>query len=194
MTQIENPPRSSPQPPHTPLACAREEVAPHAERVDEVAGDEGATEGALTWTVEGGFNVYEPPTWHRELFSGAGVDADNWGLRAMRLVGPVQFSWEAKVYGYQHAEVTVWSVRGGGGVFVEIRQSGDIVEWVHVPLRADWLPFLKEYILPFIQAFSQVATSDALDRLSAAFIAKSRHGEGTHIDELEGFSRHDKKR
>ena len=87
-------------------------------------------------------------------------------------------------------EVRFWpSV--GVGMFVLIDTEADIVEQVLVPNPTDWLPFLTQHITPLIAAAAQAASSYHQRKLTRAFIAWARHGEGKHIERETGLSEFD---
>jgi len=74
------------------------------------------------------------------------------------------------------------------GTFVLIDTEAGIIEQVLVPNPADWLPFLTQHITPLISAAAQAASSAQQRKLTRAFIAWARHGEGRHIERETGHS------
>lgn len=75
-----------------------------------------------------------------------------------------------------------------GGIYVEVA-LGFAEAWAAVvPSRTDVPGFMKEYLLPWLQAFETAEQTWQLTRAANAFISYSRHGQGEHIDEIEGTS------
>jgi len=87
-------------------------------------------------------------------------------------------------------EVRFWpSTRYGN--FVLIDTEAGIIEQVLVLNTIDWLPFLTTHITPLISAVAQTAGAERQRKLTHAFIAWARHGEGSHVDRETGLSRID---
>lgn len=84
-------------------------------------------------------------------------------------------------------EVRFWPSKKIGN-FVLIDTEAGIIEQILIPNPVDWLPFLTQHITPLISAAAQAASSAQQRKLTQAFIAWARHGEGDHIERDTGLS------
>ncbi len=77
------------------------------------------------------------------------------------------------------------------GIFVLVETPLSIVEQIVILNPADWLPFLSRYLAPLIAVANQSSLIVLHDKIANAFIARARHGDGSHIDRDTGQSRID---
>ncbi|MFP1646648.1 hypothetical protein [Pontitalea aquivivens] len=87
-------------------------------------------------------------------------------------------------------EVRFWPSEKVGN-FVLIDTEAGIIEQILIPNPVDWLPFLTQHLTPLISAAAQAASAERQRKLTQAFIAWARHGEGSHVDRDTGLSRID---
>ncbi|MGI3212599.1 hypothetical protein ACROSR_15980 [Roseovarius tibetensis] len=80
------------------------------------------------------------------------------------------------------------------GTFVVIETPLAVVEQIVVVDPKDWLPFLATYLSPLMGASAQYAMLEMQGKIANAFIARARHGDGSHISRETGQSQIDLKR
>ena len=136
------------------------------------------------------------------------TELPDWYDAAMQLSESERMDWHRaldRVLDCEHTLLTEDGLLGGAieirfwpseihGIFVLIETPLSFVEQIVVLNPADWLPFLSRYIAPLMAASNQGAMIGLHGKLTNAFIAWARHGEGDHIDRETGQSRIDLKR
>jgi hypothetical protein len=135
----------------------------------------------------GRFHDVDLPDWYREADRLSEQEGVNWHHAFTRVLDcySVPLTDEGCEGGW--IEVRFWpSARVG--TFVLIDTEAGIIEQVLVPNPADWLRFLTQHITPLISAAAQAASSAQQRKLTRAFIAWARHGEGRHIERETGHS------
>ena len=138
----------------------------------------------------GRFHDVDLPDWYHEAERLSQQEGVSWHHAFTRALGcyPVALTDEGCEGCW--IEVRFWpSARSGN--FVLIDTEAGIIEQVLVLNTIDWLPFLTAHITPLISAVAQTAGAERQRKLTQAFIAWARHGEGSHVDRETGLSRID---
>ena len=133
------------------------------------------------------------------------TELPDWYDAAMHLSENERLDWHRaldRVLDCEHTLLTEDGLLGGAieirfwpseihGIFVLIETPLSFVEQIVVLNPADWLPFLSRYLAPLIAASNQSAMIALHGKIANAFIARARHGEGSHVDRETGLSRID---
>jgi len=133
------------------------------------------------------------------------TELPDWYHEAERLSEAERIEWHRAlecVLDCEHTLLTEYSVMGGAieirfwpserqGILVLIETPLGLVEQVVILNPIDWLPFLSRYLAPLVAASNQSAMVALHGKITNAFIAWARHGEGSHVDRETGLSRID---
>lgn len=141
----------------------------------------------ITTYRAGAFTTETAPAWFMEIHRRADSDNSSWDDALKAALGDMATSTVAETHLLCPTEALDW-ITPDGGRYVEFRDTLRLVGEVWVPDPADWLPFYKAHILPFVQTHAIVSMTGLLDRIGNCLIAYGRHGEGRHIDTSNGHS------
>ena len=138
----------------------------------------------------GTFTTEPAPAWLIEAHERAASGDESWDDALKSALGDTPMNTVAEDHAACPAETVDWMTPNGGR-YVEFRDVLRVIADVWVPDPADWLPFYTAHILPFVRTHAAVSMTGLLDRIGNCLIAYARHGEGRHIDTLNGHSQID---